>query len=100
MCTYVSAKKNAIISRISVPLFEVSSNPGVSMGTTGLPSRTNLLASWTLAVHDSKPIPIRRFEPLGRLTRVGSYTHAILTGGAGIDLCSVALAYSRKGKGL
>ena len=67
MCAYVAARKNAIILKISVSLFEVSSNPGVSMRVTALPSRMSLLASWTSAVHDSKPIPIRKFEPLARL---------------------------------
>ena len=67
MWTYVVAKKAAIICTISVSLFEVSSNPGVSMRTTFLPLRVNRFGSWTLAVHDSKPIPTRRFEPLTRL---------------------------------
>jgi len=64
---YVVAKKAAIIFKISVSLFDVSSNPGVSMRTTFLPSRENSSASWTSAVHDSKFIPIRKFERLARL---------------------------------
>ena len=67
MPTDAVAKKAAIIFKISTSLFEVSSNPGVSMRVTALPSRMNLSASWTSAVHDSKSIPIRRFEPLARL---------------------------------
>ena len=67
MWAYVVAKKAAIICKISVPLFEVSSNPGVSMRTTSRPSRVNRFEGWTSAVHDSKPIPTRRFEPLARL---------------------------------
>lgn len=66
MCTYDVAKKAAIIFRISVSLFEVSSNPGVSMRITLLPSRVNSSASWTSAVHDTKLSPIRRFERLAR----------------------------------
>jgi hypothetical protein len=64
---YVVAKKVAIVFKISVSLFVVSSNPGVSMSTTCLPSSVNLSASWTSAVHDSKSIPTRRFERLARL---------------------------------
>ena len=66
-CTYAVAKKAAIISKMSESLFEVSSKPGVSMRVTLLPSRVNLSASWTSAVHDSKPVPTRRLEPLARL---------------------------------
>ena len=66
-CTYAVAKKAAIISKISESLFVVSSNPGVSMRVTLLPSRVNLSASLTSAVHDSKPIPTRRLELLARL---------------------------------
>ena len=64
---YVVAKKAAIIFKTSVSLLEVSSNPGVSMRITFLPSRVNSSASWTSAVHDSKLIPTRRFERLARL---------------------------------
>ena len=65
--TYVVARKRAISLRISVSVFEVSSNPGVSMRVTGLSSRVNLSVTWTSAVHDSNSIPTRRFEPLARL---------------------------------
>ena len=65
--THKVAKKAAIISKISASLFVVSSNPGVSMRITALPSRVNTSANLTSAVHDSKPIPTRRFEPLARL---------------------------------
>ena len=64
---HLVAKKAAIVFKISVSLFDVSSNPGVSMRVTFLPSRVNLFASWTSAVQDSRPIPIRRSEPLARL---------------------------------
>ena len=37
------------------------------MRITLLPSRVNSSARWTSAVHDSKLIPIRRFERLARL---------------------------------
>ena len=67
ICAYVVAKKAVIISKISVSLFEVLSNPGVSMRTTVRPSRVNSFESWTLSVHDSKPTPTCRFEPLARL---------------------------------
>ena len=63
----MAAKKAAIVCNISVSLFEVSSNPGVSMRTTLRPSRVNPSESWTSAVQDSNPIPTRRFEPLARL---------------------------------
>ena len=65
--TYVVARNSAISVRISVSVFEVSSNPGVSMRVTGLPSRRNLSVTWTSAVHDSSSIPTRKFEPLARL---------------------------------
>lgn len=64
---HVVAKKDAIIFKTTVSLFEVSSNPGVSMRITLLPPRVNLFASWTSSVQDSKSIPIRRFERLARL---------------------------------
>ena len=67
MGPYVAARKAAMIFKISVSLFEVSSNPGVSMRVTTLPSRVNLPASWTSAVHDSNPVPTRKFDPLARL---------------------------------
>jgi len=61
------AKKAAIFFKISVSLLVVSSNPGVSMSTTRLPSSVNSFASWTSGVHDSKSIPTRKFERLARL---------------------------------
>ena len=67
MRAYVAARKDAIIFKMSVSLFVVSSNPGVSMRVTALPSRVNSSATWTSAVHDSKSIPVFRFEPLARL---------------------------------
>ena len=65
--THAVAKKAAIIFKISVSLFEVSSNPGVSTRVTLVPSRVNLSVTLTSAVHDSKPIPVCRLEPLARL---------------------------------
>ena len=88
MWTYAVARKAVIICKISVSLFIVSPNPGVSMRTTFLPSRVNTFESWTSAVHESKPIPTRRFEPLARLINwiqlVGEFLaivakHAVLT---------------------
>ena len=66
--THAVAKEAAIIFKTSVSVFEVSSNPGVSMRSTLCPSRVNIFESWTSAVHDSKSVPTRRFEPLARLT--------------------------------
>ena len=68
MCAYAVAKKAAIIFKTSVSLLEVSSNPGVSMRMTPLPSRVNISARWTSAVHDSNFTPTRRLERLARLT--------------------------------
>ena len=66
--TYVVARKVAIMFKTSVSLIEVSSNPGVSMRDMILPSRANLSANWTSAVHESKSPPIcRRSEPVARL---------------------------------
>jgi hypothetical protein len=67
----VVAKKVAMFFKIAVSLFVVSSNPGVSMNTTRLPSRVNSFASWTSGVHDSKPIPTLKFELLARLMNYG-----------------------------
>ena len=64
---YTAARWNAISFKVSVALFVVSSNPGVSTRVTVLPSRVNSSATWTSAVHDINPIPVRRFEPLARL---------------------------------
>jgi len=64
---YVLAKKAAIFFKMSVSLFVVSSNPGVSMRTARLPSSTNSSASWTSSVQDSRSTPIRKFEWLTRL---------------------------------
>ena len=67
MFTHVVAKNAAINFKISVSLLMVSSKPGVSMRMTGRLSRTNSFANWTSAVHDSKFLPTRRFEPLAKL---------------------------------
>ena len=67
MYTYEVAKKAAIICKISVSLFEVSSKPGVSIRATVLPSRMNSSESLTSAVQDPRPIPTRKVEPLARL---------------------------------
>ena len=66
MCAYLVAKKAVIISKISVPSFEVSSNPGVSMRVTVPPSRVSS-ESWTSGMHGPEPAASRRFEPLARL---------------------------------
>ena len=65
--THVVAKKSAIIFNTSVSLLVVSSNPGVSMSTTRLPSSMNSSASLTSSVHDLRSIPTGRFEQLARL---------------------------------
>ena len=67
MGTHMVARKDPISFKTSVSIFEVSSNPGVSMRVTALPLRVNSSASWTSTVHDSNPIPIGRFEPVARL---------------------------------
>ena len=64
---YEAAKNAAISFKISASLFDVSSNPGVSISIVLLPSTVNSSESWTSAVDDSKLIPIRRLEPLARL---------------------------------
>ena len=87
MWTYVVVKKAAIVCKISVSLFEVSSNPGISTRRTSLPSIVNTSESWTSAVHDSVPVLTRRFEPLARLInwmQLGEFLvvftkHAVLT---------------------
>ena len=67
ICAHVVAKKAAMMFKISVSLFEVSSNAGVSMRITALPSRVNSFASSTSVVHRPEPIPVGRPEPLARL---------------------------------
>ena len=67
MGAHAAAKKNVIIFRISASLSGVSLNPRVSMRVTTLPSRVSSSVTWTSAVHDSKSIPTRRFEPLVQL---------------------------------
>lgn len=64
---YAVAKKSAIILKTSVSLLVVSSNPGVSMSTTRLPSSVNSFASWTSSVHDVRFTPTCKFEWLARL---------------------------------
>ena len=67
MCTYVVAKKCKIVSKISVSVVELLSNPGVSIRVTVLPPRVNLSESRTLSVRDSKPVESGKLEPLARL---------------------------------
>ena len=69
MRAYVADRKRAIFFKISVLVseFEVSSNPGVSMRVTALPSRVNSSVSWNSVVHDSRPVPTRKFDPLASL---------------------------------
>ena len=66
-CTYVVAKKAAIAFKISASLFRPWSNAGVSMRTTGLPSKVNISASSMSSVHEPRVLLTRRFEPLARL---------------------------------
>jgi hypothetical protein len=61
------AKKAAIFLKISVSLCVVSSNPGVSMSTTRLPSSVNSSASWTSDVHDSKVRPDPQVRMAGEI---------------------------------
>jgi hypothetical protein len=63
---YDVARKVAMFLKMSVSLFVVSSNPGVSMSTTRLPSSVNSFASWTSGVHDSKAAPTCKFDLLAR----------------------------------
>lgn len=65
---HVVARNAAISFKTSVSLLVELSKPGVSMRTIGRSSRTNLSASSTSAVHDSRFVPIRRFDPLAKLT--------------------------------
>ena len=78
MGTHVVAKKAAIVSKISVSLFMVSSNPGVSMSITALPSRVNSSVGWTLSVHESKSVPIRNFESLAILINWGQLGESLV----------------------
>ena len=71
MRTYAVAKGAAIISKTSISLFEVSSNPGISMRTTLLPSRVNSSARWTSVALEPKRVLTGSFEPLARLTNWG-----------------------------
>ncbi len=47
-------------------LLFVSSKPGVSRRVTCRPSRSNTWETWTSSVHDSRPSPTRRLEPLAK----------------------------------
>ena len=67
MCAYVVAKKRTIVSKISVSVVESSSNPGVSMRVTVLPSRMNSSDNWASVVHGSESVASGRSEPLARL---------------------------------
>ena len=49
-------------------LLYVSSKPGVSMRTIRLSSNSKGLETWTELVHDLSPRPMRKSEPLMRLT--------------------------------
>ena len=60
------ARNDPIFFKMSVSLFVVSSNPGVSMSTTRLPSSVNSFASWTSGVHDSRADPTCRLDLLAR----------------------------------
>ena len=56
-----------IIFKISVSLFKVPSDTGVSMRIAALPSRVSSSATWTSAVGDSEPVSVCRLEPDARL---------------------------------
>ena len=49
------AAKKAVINLKMSSGFEVSSNPGVSMRVTALPSRVNSSESWISIVRDPEP---------------------------------------------
>lgn len=54
-------------ARMSVSLLFVSSKPGVSKRVTRRPSMLNGWETWTWSVHDSRPSPTRRLDPLAKL---------------------------------
>jgi hypothetical protein len=66
--TYDVSRKSAMILRISVSLFVVSSNPGVSIKTTRCPSRWKAPAVCTASVQDCSPLLTARLDPLTRFT--------------------------------
>jgi hypothetical protein len=57
---------------MSASLLSVSSKPGVSISVTCRPSSSKGNASCTTLVHERKPLPILKFEPL---TRVRNYRY-------------------------
>lgn len=60
-------KKTAISLRMSVSERVVSSNPGVSINVTVLSDISNVAEISTALVHDFKPFPTSRLEPLTKL---------------------------------
>ena len=113
-CTYMVAKKAAIVLKISTSLFGALSNPGVSMRITGLPSRVNTSVDLTSAVHQPTPVSTGRFEPLARLInwkQLGEFLiivtgHTLLTEvfplpvSPIILLSTIWMRYARDGDGL
>ena len=64
--TYEDSRKAAMILRISVSLFVVSSNPGVSIKRIGCPSSRKMRDMCTAAVQDLRPSLTSRLDPLAR----------------------------------
>ena len=87
--TYESARKEAVILRTSMSLSEVSSNPGVSMRTTGRPSRRKGSVAWTVFVKDRSPSPIPKLDLLMRLMNCLNH------GGVGDQTDSLAFELKR-----
>ena len=65
--TYVVDRYTAIIFRISVSETLVSSKPGVSTNVIRRLPSWKLAQVSTLEVHDFRPVPTGRLEPLTRL---------------------------------
>ena len=86
ICAYTMGKEAAITSKMP-SASKGSSNPGVSIRVTTLPSRVNSSEGWILAVRDSEPAENGLFEPLARLINWGQLSeflvnfakHALLT---------------------
>ena len=70
---------------MSESLFEVSSNPGVSMRVTDRPSNSKVWANWTVLVQDSSPPPTRRFEPLARFMNYRRPLYQLLLSSTGMS---------------
>ena len=63
----MALRKLLIRPRISASDLVVSSNPGVSIKVTVVSFKMNGVAASTSPVHDSKPYPTVRSDPLAKL---------------------------------